>query len=348
MKKHIIVILSIIISNLCFAQNKITKIDSIIKAKYILNPEIGISIGLVYNTDQYFFNYGNSNRTDGQTIESETIFEIGSVTKLLTAYLIAQQVEKRKINLDNYIDDYLPSHIVLDSSIKNIIKISDLASHQSGLTDFDFKHLMTINPLQPLDEVTKEMVDSILTNTSDLNSLGSYKYSNISYVLLGYILENVCKDSYDNILRKNLLTPLKMNQTMTMVYKGSKQTTGYNAENEQRDFFNWNSTIAPAGLIKSNATDMLKFVIELLNYENESINAKLKTTFFKNTFIELGLGLNIIRENENVIYAKTGDTLGQSSVLAFDPEKKWGVIILTNQANGTARGLFNEILEVLN
>lgn len=347
MIKHISVLLCIFISNLCFTQDKTAEIDSIIKATYALNPDIGISVGFVYDKDQHFFNYGNVNRTGIQKVDSQTSFEIGSITKLLTSYLIIQQVEAGKINLDSVIDNYLPSKIILNSAIKNKIRVSDLASHQSGLPDFNFEHLMMINPMQPLDEVTKEMVDSILTNTSDLNSLGSYKYSNISYVLLGSILENVCNDSYENILQKNLLTPFKMNKTLTSAFNGNNQSSGHNAKNEQMVFFNWNSIIGPAGLLKSNSVDMLKFVIELLNDDNESISHKLTNTYFKNTFIELGIGLNILKENGNIIYAKTGDTLGQSSVLAFNPEKKWGVIILTNQANSTARLLFSEIKKIL-
>jgi len=114
-----------------------------------------------------------------------------------------------------------------------------------------------------------------------------------------------------------------MRNTLTSVIEGRNQTTGYNAKNEKRDFFNWNSVIAPAGLIKSNTKDMLKFVIELLNYENKPINTKLESTYFKNTFIEYGLGINILTENGKVVFFKTGDTLGQSSVLAYNPEERW-------------------------
>lgn len=348
MNRLIITILFVFFINTTTAQQILNHIESIIENIHTSNPEIGISVGLVLKGDQHFFSYGNINRKDSLKINNETIFEIGSVTKLITSYLISQQVELGKIDLDDYIDDHFPSHIKLNSAIKNKIKISDLASHQSGLPDFDIQYLLTNNPENPFDEVTKKMVDSILINTSDLSTQGTYKYSNISYILLGYILENTYKDSYQNILWKNLLVPLKMNTTLTSEFDGNKnQTIGYNANNEPKNLFNWNSIFAPAGLIKSNSSDMLKFVIELLNQENEKINTRIENTYFKNTYIELGLGLNILRDHKNIVYAKSGDSLGQSCVLGYNPDKKWGVIILTNQANSVARQLFSEITEIL-
>lgn len=325
----------------------ITKIDSIIKVNSNLNPKVGISVGFISNNEEHFFNYGNLNRTDSAKISENSIFEIGSITKLFTAYLIAQQVELGKINLDNVIDGYLPSFFKLNKDIQNQIKVSDLASHQSGLPDFDFKQLMEVNPKQPLNEVTKKMVDSILTNTSKLNSYGSYQYSNISYVLLGYILENIVKDNYENIIKNNILTTYNMSKTKTSDYVDNDITAGYNAQGELQDFFNWNSVIAPAGLLKSNSIDMLKFIRLLLMPNNQAINSQLERTYFMNTFIELGLGSNVVREDGNIIFVKTGDTLGQSCVLAYNPEKKWGIIILTNQANSNARQVFNQIFETL-
>lgn len=347
MIKYFSIVLSLLFVNNSFAQEMITKVDSIIKMNSNLNPKIGISVGFIIKNEEHFFNYGNLNKTDSLKINENSIFEIGSITKLFTAHLIAQQVESGKIDLDNVIDDYLPSFFILNKEIQNKIKVSDLASHQSGLPDFDFKQLMKVNPKQPLNEVTKKMVDSILTNTSELKSYGSYQYSNISYVLLGYILENIVKDNYENIILNNILTTCNMDKTKMSVYTGNNITVGHNALGESQDLFNWNSVIAPAGLLKSNSTDMLKFIQLLLLTNNQVIKTNLERTYFKNTFIELGLGLNIVRENGNVVFAKTGDTLGQSCVLAYNPEKKWGIIILTNQANRTAREIFNQIFELL-
>lgn len=347
MKKISLILFYLIISNLVFSQNEILKIDSLVKATSIQNPEIGISVGFIEGNNQYFFNYGFTDRTKRIKVNEKATFEIGSITKLVTSYLLLQQVEAGKIHLDSMIDGYLPDFLELNSAIKNKIKVSDLASHQSGLPGFDMMHLIEINPTQPLDEVTLEMVDSILVNTTSLESFGSYRYSNISYVLLGYIIENVVGDTYENIVKNNMLQPFRMKNTYTTDYKRGVITTGYNMQNERRDFLNWNSVMAPAGLLKSNSSDLVEFIRILLSPEYQAINDKLQNTYFKNTFIELGLGLNILRADDHVIYAKTGDSLGQSSVLAYNPKQKWGVVILTNQANSIAREVFGKIVKIM-
>lgn len=347
MIKYILITLSISFVNTCFTQEVINQIDSIIKVNAILNPKVGISVGFIQNSEDHLFNYGNISYNDSTKVTEGSIFEIGSITKLFTAHLIAQQVEFGKIELDDTIDGYLPSFFMLNENIQNTIKISDLASHQSGLPDLDFKQLIKVNPNQPLDEVTKEKVDSILINTSELETYGSYQYSNISYALLGYILENIVQDSYENIVKNSILSSCDMSNTKTSNFKNNEIIMGYNSEGKEQAAFNWNSVIAPAGLLKSNTTDMLKFIRLLLMPNSQGIKVRLESVYFKNTFIELGLGLNIVREDGNVIFAKTGDTLGQSCVLAYNPEKKWGIIILTNQANSTAREIFNQIFEIL-
>ncbi|MGD1921544.1 MAG: serine hydrolase domain-containing protein [Pleurocapsa sp.] len=248
----------------CVAQQKTEVIDSTIKATYNSNPDVKISIELVHGSTQYFFIYGTVISTESQRVDSITTFEIGSITKLFTSYLIAQQAQAGRISLDSFVDEYLPPQVKLNPKIQSKIKVSDLASHQSGLPDFDMLRLLQLNPVQPLDEVTTEMVDSILVHTSDLESLGAYQYSNISYVLLGYILENVVGSNYEKIVNNNLLKPLKMKNTFTSDFSSGISTMGYDFQNNKRGFLNWNCVIAPAGLLKSNTSDMLKFIQFLL------------------------------------------------------------------------------------
>jgi len=340
-------LLLLLLSNLSIAQNTVHQIDSLVQAISLQHPAVGMSVGFFQNGNATFFNHGFTNQTEEVPVDEHTTFEIGSITKLFTAYLIAQQVAMDKIQVDQFIDAYIPDVLKLNPAIQNQIRISDLASHQSGLPEFDMMQLIQQNPIQPLDEVSLGLVDSILIHTTSLESIGTYRYSNISYVLLGYIIEQALDDTYENSIRNQILQPLQMNQTYTSDFRQGTLTTGYNAKGEPQALFNWNSVMAPAGLLKSNTSDLIQFLKVLLHPKTPSINATIQQTYFKNTFIELGLGLNILRVDDQVIYAKTGDSLGQSSVLAYNPVQQWGVVILTNQANGIARELFGNVLEVM-
>ncbi len=169
------------------ANHERKKIDSISQAIYNKHPEVAISIGFIDNGKDYFFNYGNMSRESDLKVDETTIYEIGSITKLFTANIMAQAQHDGKLNIDDFIYEYLPMEIKLSEKIKGKLKISDLASHQSGLPDFDFGTLMELNPKQPLS-ISKETIHSIINDSTELQDYGHYRYSNISYVLMGLIL----------------------------------------------------------------------------------------------------------------------------------------------------------------
>ncbi len=186
-----ILTLLLIISNYSYGQNISKRIDSIIKSHYHNNQDIGISVGFIKNNEEYYTAFGKLNKESKTDINKNSVFEIASITKILTSNLIAQAVIENKINLDDYIDDYLPKEYVLHKSLENKIKISDLASHQSGLPDLDFRKLIELNSQQPVSSVTKKTLTDIINNCSELMDYGQYRYSTIGYTLLGQILEKV-------------------------------------------------------------------------------------------------------------------------------------------------------------
>jgi len=339
----------ILISNFSFGQEISQKIDSIIKNNYLSNPEVGISVGFVNNYGEYYTAYGKLNTESKIAINKNSIFEIASITKILTSNLIAQAVIENKIKIDDYIDDYLPKEYLLDKNLKYTIKITDLASHQSGLPDLDFRKLIELNPQQPVSNVTKNTLSSLINNCDELIDYGKYRYSTIGYTLLGQILEEVYEKSYDEIIREKIIEPLQMTNTLTKDFDVKNRTNGYNPNGGIQEFFSWNIT-ASAGLVKSNASDMIRFLKAVLNKENSISNAALVTEqiFYKDENRELGLGTNIMTDNKNTMYLKSGDSMGQSSIICYNRSKNWGIIILLNQRNSKMRqALLNQIYETI-
>ena len=215
---------------------------------------------------------------------------------------MAQAVLDKKIKTDDYIDSFLPKEYVLQEKLKNKIKISDLASHQSGLPDIDFGKLIELNPQQPISSVTEKTLIDIINNCSELTDYGKYRYSTIGYTLLGQILENLYGKSYDEIIRSKIVKPLKMTNTLTTDFNVKNRTVGHNPEGGAQEFMNWNVT-APAGLVKSNAADMITYLKAVLNKETEIGKAAIVTEkiFYKDEKREMGLGLNISTDEKNTI-----------------------------------------------
>lgn len=234
-------------------------------------------------------------------------------------------------------------------SLKNKIKISDLASHQSGLPDIDFGKLITLNPQQPINSVTEETLTTLINNCSELKDYGRYRYSTIGYTLLGQILENVYGRSYDQIIREKIMGPLRMTNTLTKDFNVKNRTTGHSPNGGIQEFLKWNVT-APAGLVKSNAVDMVKFLKAVLNKETSVGKAAIITEkiFYKDEDREMGLGINIMTDDKNTRYLKTGDSMGQSSIICYNRAKNWGIIILLDQRNSKMRqNLLSEIYDTV-
>lgn len=335
------------ISQISFGQDFSKKIDSIIQDNYKKNPDVGISVGFIRNNEEFYTSYGKLSKESTVDIDKNSIFEIASITKILTSNMIAQASLENKLKLDDYIDNYLPQQYILHKNLQHKIKISDLASHQSGLPDIDFMKLIEINSQQPVSSVTAESLAKMINQCTDLIDYGKYRYSTISYTLMGQILEKVYGKSYDAIIREKILNPAKMNGTLTKNFDVKNRTSGYNPEGGTQEFFNWNVT-APAGLIKSNASDMVKYLKMILSQGNPISNAELlaEKIYYKDAKREMGLGLNINTENGETIYLKSGDSMGQSSILCYSRSKNWGIIILLNKRDSKMRqSLLNTIYE---
>ncbi|OAQ43654.1 serine hydrolase [Pedobacter psychrophilus] len=351
MKTSLKILAALLVSHLSYGQDISKKIDSIINTNYQNNPDVSISVGFVSNNKAYFTAYGNLSKDSQTKVDKNTLFEIASITKILTSNLIAQAAIENKIKLEDYIDNYLPKAYILNKNLKNKIKISDLASHQSGLPDIDFGKLIAINPQQPLNNVTEETLNKIINNCTGLDDYGKYRYSTIGYTLLGQILEKVYGKSYDEIIKSKIINPLKMTNTFTKDFDVKNKVVGYNPDGGAQEFFNWNVT-APAGLIKSNVFDMVKYLKAVLNNESAIGKAAIVTEkiFYKDEKRELGLGTNIMTDEKNTLYQKSGDSMGQSSIICYDRAKNWGIIILINQRNSKIRNtlldeIYNSVLK---
>lgn len=342
-------LITLLITSLGFSQGVFKKIDSLIKIVHSKNPTISFSVGFVNNNSEFYTSYGNLSLESTTKVDKNTTFEIASITKILTSNLIAQAVLENRLKLDDFIDDYLPKQYLLHKNLQHKIKISDLASHQSGLPDIDFRALIMADSQQPTNAVTQTTLTTLINSADTLLDYGNYRYSTIGYVLLGQILEQVYNKSYAEILEEKILNPTRMNRTFTTKFSTKNKVTGYNPEGGTQEFFDWN-IVASAGMVKSNSNDMIQYLKAVLASENTIRNASILTEmiFYNKDKRQMGLGLNIIKEDKNTIFIKTGDSLGQSSLFGYDRKNNWGIVFFINQRNHPLKQtLFNEIYEIV-
>lgn len=342
----------LLLSSYSFGQTNPAFIDSLFYAKNGLQnkfPNVGTSIGIVQNGKANFYSLGTISRTSNQKINKNTIFEIGSNTKLFTALLLAIEITKGKILDSAFIDTYLPKGATLKAALQNKIRITDLASYSSGLPTlhgdkFD-SLILEKDVLQPYQHIDKKYLYNILNNTSEAPNYGKYEYSNFNYGLLGAILENFKRKTYAELLKKNIYTPLKFKNTWTGAVNSNNKVSGYHQDKEvgylQLDALN------PAGAIKSDAEDMLNFLKYQLSPQESALSKAIALTqrIFVTDGISLGLGWHIIEyEKDKPFYVMQGDTIGNSSLLYFDKKMNTGIVILINHSNHDLTGIILDYL----
>jgi len=193
----------------------------------------GAIVGLLTRRGRSFTSYGRA-RADGPEITAETIFEIGSITKVFTALLLADMVERGEVALDDPVRKYLPSGVTVPSRGRRDITLADLATHTSGL------------PRDP-------------TNL-DLRSLDAVRVFECGDGLLGHALATRAGLSFEALLTRRVLGPLGMRNTSVVVdeERRSRRATGHSQALAPVPWWHFDA-MAGAGAMNSTAQDMLVF-----------------------------------------------------------------------------------------
>lgn len=289
---------------------------------------IGASIGLIENGKISTFSYGKTsiNSTDDDVTEN-TLFEIGSITKVFTTLGLMQLVTNGEMHLDDPIELYLPDVKVPE---KNGIKITlrHLATHQSGLpsipTNFHPK-----NPTNPFHDYSLKDLYEFLNDYELVNTPGEkFEYSNVGMGLLGNILCLKTGKSYDQLI----LDMINMQNTSIYIKPDANFARGHHL-NQIVDHWDFTQAIVAAGGLRSNVHDLTQFLLVNLKVLNSPLTASLaechKPQCTANSETQFGLGWIL---SSSIIW-HNGGTGGFCSFLGFNPETQKGVVILSNSTD---------------
>lgn len=327
----------LILSTFSFGQSQQCIIDSLlygqngIKYKF---PDVGLVIGIYQNGNTNYYSFGTRTKNGTQLLDSTSIFEIGSATKTFTALLLAIEIQNRKIGRNDFIDKYLSKEIKLPGVLKNKVKLTDLASHQSGLPNLSndkyFTELLAKDSRNPFRFVDKRYLYNVLEETDTLKNYGQYQYNNYAFSLLGNILESNTKIKYSSMVENFILRPLKMTYTTFNIPKNSNVAGLYNQQGEAQDYLILDA-VNPAGGLKSNAVDLIKYLKAYILPNKLSKAIQLtQQTYYEDKKRKVGLGWDI----KDDYYQKDGDTFGNSCLMRYSPSKKIAIVVLSNHQNG--------------
>lgn len=296
---------------------------------------VGVVIGVINPGGKYCYGYGKTSLTGKKTPDEDTVFEIGSNTKVFTCSVLAQMVQQEILNLQDPIKKYLPASVNVSDYKDLPIRLVHLATHTAGFPRAPL-NLKPVNPENPWADYTVEQMYDFLSEYSLKEEPGkSYSYSNYGLGLLGHILSLKNGMSYEEMISKYIGTPLSFKDTGISLTPSmrSRLAKGHRMGMEVE---NWDIlTLAGAGGLRSTARDLLTFLGANLGLVKSGLYPALKATHEpkveeRGTGVRVGLGWHILTEGDTNIIWHSGSTGGYWCFMGFVNERKLGVVVLTN------------------
>jgi CubicO group peptidase (beta-lactamase class C family) len=272
--------------------------------------------------------------TGGQPVDEDTVFEIGSTSKVFTAILLADMVERNEVSFEDPIEQFLPSGVAVPTRGGRSITLIDLATHTSGLPSIP-DNFAPSDMNNPYADYTVEQMYEALEQVNLTRDIGSqYEYSNFGMGLLGHILSLQSGMSYEELVITRITNELGMPDTRITLTPKMKNhlAIGYR---DGEPFPLWDiPTLAGAGALRSTVRDMLTFLAANMDLIESQLSAAMQIThephYPLDASMEVGLAWHIRALNHTHVIEHHGATGGYWCFAGFIKDKKTGVVVLTN------------------
>jgi serine-type D-Ala-D-Ala carboxypeptidase/endopeptidase len=301
--------------------------------------DIGIIVGIIEPQGRRIISSGHRSANDARPPDGDTVFEIGSLTKVFTALLLADMVETGQVALADPVAKYLPADIKFAERNGRSITFVDLATHTSGLP-FMPENAPAEGKYSAAD--LKQYIASYQLNR-DIGA--KWEYSNIGYWVMSEALSARGGMDYENLLRKRVIAPLKLTNTDFVLSPGMKANLalGHDASTQPAPVISTlpiYSVMPAAGGLYSTINDLLMLLSCAMSYAPSPLSPAIDLTL--NTRRATGggstqaLGWTVFGEGDDQIIFRDGGTLGYATAMAWDPKNRAGVVVLFNQIGDVA------------
>jgi CubicO group peptidase (beta-lactamase class C family) len=300
------------------------------------HQSVGIVVGVIGPEGRRVIAYGHLEKGDSRPLNGDTVFEIGSETKVFTSLLLADMVQRGEVALGDPVAKYLPPGAKMPERNGRSITLVDLATHTSGLPRLP-TNMSPKDPANPYADYSVEQLYQFLSRYQLTRDIGSqYEYSNLGGGLLGHVLALHAGMSYETLVESRICTPLDMNSTRITLTPEMKAriAAGHNAALDTVE--NWDlPTLAGAGALRSTANDMLTFIAANLGYTKSPLATAMAAMLKERRptgqpGLEMALGWHIFTTGGTEIIWHNGGTGGYRSFMGFDPKARVGVVLLSN------------------
>ena len=324
------------ISTTVLSDDEIRKI--LIERIDVRHQSVGIVVGIINGERRSVIAQGHLDGGDQRPLNGDTVFEIGSLTKVFTSLLLSDMVQRGEVSLDDPVAKYLPSAVRMPERNGRVITLVDLATHTSGLPRLP-GNIAPRNINNPYADYTVEQLYQFLSNYSLTRDIGSeFEYSNLGGGLLGHVLARRADTDYETLVYSRICDPLGMKNTRITLTSEMKAHFAVGHDGGLKPVENWDfPTLAGGGALRSTANDLLTFLAANLGITKSPLSAAMAAMLkirrpTELTKTERALGWGILKRDGKEIIQHIGMTGGYCSLMGYENKSGVGVVVLSNAA----------------
>ena len=331
-------------------RTQLTQIDSLTAAAFAKNPIGSVTIGVVSGNQLVWTkSYGNADMEKHLAAGKDTVYRIGSITKMFTAVMLEQLADAGKVHLSDPVEKYFPEINTVQGRFANAppITLIQLATHTAGLArepDDTEKYVEG----DPVSEWEKTLIAALPHLHYAAEPGTRFIYSNIGYASLGAALSRAAGQHYLQYVPAHLLAPLGMDHTaldvnpdlLAHLSKGYAVEPGgkIDADTPQRELAGRGYKV-PNGAIFTTVGDLGKFASFLMGFGPDAV---LKTASLEKYLNQIevpsnsqlshgyGLGFTVSRRDDYIAFGHGGAVAGYQAALYMNRDKGIALVVLAN------------------
>jgi CubicO group peptidase (beta-lactamase class C family) len=302
---------------------------------YIETDKIGVgrADGIVDEHNTQVVCCGKLDNGTDADVNGDTLFEIGSVTKVFTALLLQDMVDRGEMKLDDPVQKYLPGSVKMPMYHGKQITLLDLATHTSGLPR-DPGNVSPRSWRNPGAGYTVEQFYDFLNHCRLQHEPGTHReYSNLGVALLGHVIALKAGTNYESLVVNRICDPLGMDSTHVTLTPELRSRLavghalpGYRVA--EADF----SFLPGGGSLHSSVNDLLKFVSAYSGLTPSALAPLMQRAEAFHTMAD-GTRRRLVWPEDSLgptVFWHNGRTFGYTSCLAFDVKTQRGIVVLSN------------------
>lgn len=330
---------------------------------------VGLSVAVVKDNEIIYTKaYGLKDIENNTALATDDIFRIASISKSFTAASLMQQIEQGRASLDDDVSDLIGFKVRNPQFPETVITLRMLLSHTSSINDSEgYFTLDVINP---------DVNDNAAASYSDNEPGTAYDYCNLNYNMAGAILERLTGVRFDRYVKENILDPLDLyggyfidsldSDKFAQIYTVNAETgeishspAAYSINRTGLEEYKMGYStpvFSPTGGMKISAPDLTKYMMMHMNkgtYGDVEIISAASAEQMQSEIAAVNslnsYGLAILTTEDLIpgekLKGHTGSAYGLYSAMFFHPEKKYGIVVITNGSKNDGTGEYNSLLK---